>query len=67
MGQLSVALGAEVIEPLMKYFQCLALHYEHPYAFNHHEFETDNPDEIMEEIKRRGFDDVIEIWDIKEQ
>jgi len=48
-------------------FQCLALHYGHAYAFNHYEFETDNPDEIIEELEARGFDDVIEIWDIEAQ
>ncbi len=51
----------------MKYFQCIATHYGHLYAFNHYDFETNVYDEIMEELKGRGFDDVIEIWDIKEQ
>ena len=50
-----------------RFFQCCALHYDHPYAFGHYDLESDNPAEIMEELEARGFDDVMEIWNIEAQ
>lgn len=51
----------------MEKFQCLATHYGHGYAYNHYDLESSDPDEIMVELKERGFDDLIEIWDVEAQ
>jgi hypothetical protein len=52
---------------MSKKFQCLATHYGHGYAYGHYDLESNNEVEIMEELKERGYDDVIEIWDIEAQ
>ena len=36
-------------------------------SINYSDLESNNEDEIMEELKERGYDDVIEIWDIEAQ
>lgn len=60
----------------MKKFQCLATHrramnfagrYGHFYAYSHYDLESSDPNEIMVELKERGFDDLIEIWDVEAQ
>ena len=51
----------------MKYYQCSAQHKNTFYTWSHFDFETNDPNEIIEALKERGYDDVVEIWDIEEQ
>ena len=39
--------------------------YGHFYAYSHYDLESSDPNEIMVELKERGFDDLIEIWDVE--
>ena len=52
---------------MSKRFQCSARHCDTFYSWNHYDLESNNEYEIMEELKERGYDDVIEIWDIEAQ
>lgn len=50
----------------MKYFQCSVRHRNTFYSWNHYDLESNNEDEIIEELKERGYD-VLEVWDIEAQ